>query len=1210
MPAVEYYIDDDSLLDEIFDLDELLLEKPKSVVSVAESNIDEDSLLNEIFDLSEFVLEKPEPVAPVKVAEYNYEDDDLDFGDYDLTGLIESVKPVESVAEAVKIPEKPYPENVISKVEDFTFNYAPGLYNYIEDGDSVRHMLKIAGVPIYDDAVCQSHLLSVSGHKMKIACRNEEDFIKLCEATYYARQAVVFSNPGKSRPRYAYFDFDCDKDGKPLSQKQIDAVMFLLDDVFEEIYGRKIQRLVLDKTNNKNLHIVYKVVLKTSNTNVLPHYQQRVIVSRLHAKIRQFQILKSEMEAVIKACDNAVGIRALYCPKQNNPDDFYKPIGRSGFCETFHGHLRDWMTYDPCWVNDADFLEPSLDFLMEAETLERESYFKDQALVADEDYYNEEQIPEIFDIIEKIPIKGLSKRGYWGIVLAQVKSALIRSADMTDDDEDYNRRVLAAFDARCSLAAGYNAVDNKRMYKSSQIQMEGYKILQTKHAGKAERAVMRAAYLQHLIDAESFKTTERLKKRADALKFGIELPKTSKYDENVVNELHTNFPLNSGAIVKASTGTGKSYMSRKFLDEAFKAKPNLKVLMVGNRIKLLKKTQELLESHKFIWYDKLTPGAPSNRVISTCESLHLVENVGEFDYVFMDEFCGIIAQLDSPNFNFPVPTMQAFQILFNSSAEFVLMDAYMNDKYLDILFKNFPGMKVPKYFINEKQNKLGEEMVILVEKTDVLRTIKHLINEKQQIVFCADKVKDVEVIGKILAADGETLILTGDRCRAKEMQEILSNPELIKNYKHFCYSPVIESGFSIEIEHFDIQVSCFTYGQTSLIGNLQMLNRVRVKRNRKSFVYFDKRGDITTAEQIVKKIADRACNVDISNSITEFGAIPWEKNWKVVHPVAQMIVDYRVQKSCEIANFAELFITGIHEQGYKISVDTFNLSDDTKKKDRAEFELICENINKEKAEKIAASNIVIKLDKKTDRDIIDGKLTEDELLGYQKSRISHTYRIPFEEVDADFVLQHGKPRKMAEFSRLARLMRLGIEGEIARIEDRIAATKNLLADAERAAETEAELNFNRLHAGISLQDKRIAMCLMQEFYGPLDKLDELKLRDTDILARAANISIPDWRGVGCRFKLDPRAKCGKFGNFNEIPTKRGIVAAVNSITAIFGLALKPTNKHCTFYKVVYKVFKPDWVSFMEKWNAEDEAKSRATLEYPPLPPDHVYEELC
>ena len=123
----------------------------------------------------------------------------------------------------------------------------------------------------------------------------------------------------------------------------------------------------------------------------------------------------------------------------------------------------------------------------------------------------------------------------------------------------------------------------------------------------------------------------------------------------------------------------------------------------------------------------------------------------------------LLHQLSSSNFVNAFSAIQNLQILFSSPAKFILMDAYIEDKYLDVLFSQFPNLKTQcgDFFVNTFQNKQNEEMEIILEPNTFITHFTISAKEGKTLCFASDTRKQCELFAEIYKSQnpGKNILL-------------------------------------------------------------------------------------------------------------------------------------------------------------------------------------------------------------------------------------------------------------------------------------------------------------------------------------------------------------------------------------------------------------------------------------------------------------------
>ena len=74
----------------------------------------------------------------------------------------------------------------------------------------------------------------------------------------------------------------------------------------------------------------------------------------------------------------------------------------------------------------------------------------------------------------------------------------------------------------------------------------------------------------------------------------------------------------------------------------------------------------------------------------------------------------------------------------------------------------------------------------------------------------------------------------------------------------FAFSPSIEAGYNISVEHFDVMYCIFVNKNVSMFGNLQQLNRVRHKKDNAVHIYCRKDAFYRKPQQVIKHYMNKS----------------------------------------------------------------------------------------------------------------------------------------------------------------------------------------------------------------------------------------------------------------------------------------------------------------------------------------------------------------
>ncbi|KKL88752.1 hypothetical protein LCGC14_1921570, partial [marine sediment metagenome] len=638
-------------------------------------------------------------------------------------------------------------------------------------------------------------------------------------------------NPGEDVARRPYLDIDGFKPDKNinLSNDQCNIICIAFNEACRNLFGEAetYKAIKSDKTNN--IHLVFDRYIQTANEErSAPYAYQKILIGEIKSYIKCFydetdRQKDDDYYKMLNAIDSSPGLRSLYSLKNGDKNNYYVP-SQADACSA--KNVETILKHDPCFISNSRKAEIDLSYHIEASLIALNDNNRRSQLHSSDDYPDScDQIITMKDIkktIKKIPIKFLTNYYSWLNVASCIKSVMY---------DGFNKNIYECFDQRSRLAPSYDKTNNKKLFDDARILYGGFASLIEK-INKYNQRPVRADRIKSMI--KNVRTDDNHGwTKMNVLSNGY-------IDKTFMNSIRGDIAL------KAHTGTGKSTACVNFI----KNNPTMSVLVITQRIlcgrnflKTLNKENLGFKFYQDIDFKKINK---ITRLVIQIESIHKINRISDkFDLIILDEFESVVNQFDSQNFKLPWESGLVLTRIFSRANRLILMDAYLNNRTINNFYKFFRKSELKnlnKIYV-DKKNKLNEEMVIFINKNNMIEQLVNDAKVGKKLVIACDMKKITYIIASLLRelpSNNKVLVINGDNSKESAQLEVINNEEKLTDYDHFIYSPSIESGFSFSKAHFDRQYNIFEYSPVSLISNLQQTNRIRVKNDKMNFVYFNK----------------------------------------------------------------------------------------------------------------------------------------------------------------------------------------------------------------------------------------------------------------------------------------------------------------------------------------------------------------------------------
>lgn len=695
---------------------------------------------------------------------------------------------------------------------------------------------------------------------------------------------MVCCNP-KNKPARLFVDFDGDKHNikRSDSQKAVDIVIETVKEICLLSDINCNPGYTFYKQNSSNFHFVSHIY-KTENNRAY----QTVFIQEI---IKNIAVCDSffDKDSIIKSFDTyCIGNRLAYSPKLDD-SRFYK-------CNSELDGIRQRFISDPNYLGESHDLGRSC-IDISAMSLQVQMNEKKDLYVSQANYERDFEISfkEACRLINNIPKIMFCDFYKWIIIIKKIGALLL--GDSQEDTGSWNKRILTVLDKACRVST-YKDVDNSDFYDIE--------------SGKIKTNINKNG----LTELQKFPDQDRHKKIEKLINKPVVFETRQWQIQNNKYISLKDLPPFKHCFIKSQTGTGKTFA----IAEILKRDPNSRFIFISHRrSNLITVYSEWRRKGINCCHYEDPEIDEFISIFTTVESAHKQNH--ECHYIIIDEFISFMNQLQSGNLHSPEISLRFFNKLFQSNAQLIAADAYMNLEFINLFTEIYPDFSDCVRLVNVHKNKTDETFNIYTKDEQLYMMADADIIMKKRLVFVSDKKSTCKQIReRILTHNvpaGKILMITGENSGDPEIIEILEdiNKHIVK-YDYFIYSPSIEAGVSVEVNHFHAQYNHFSNKNQSVYSSLQQINRVRTKLDNKNHCYFLKSGCFRTKSQILKRIESRSKSIDKNDNLMNWSQIHEFIN----HPIMNLIIAARSMLSKHQANADAVFINELQGAGYKINL--------------------------------------------------------------------------------------------------------------------------------------------------------------------------------------------------------------------------------------------------------------------------------------------------
>ena len=339
---------------------------------------------------------------------------------------------------------------------------------------------------------------------------------------------------------------------------------------------------------------------------------------------------------------------------------------------------------------------------------------------------------------------------------------------------------------------------------------------------------------RYLVDGLQQAWAERVKQSSDRLSEqmtqGFPLPLAPFHPIDAAGPASPGL---SGVIAIASDmGTGKT----EFLAQLKQAHPDARILNLGHRVALLRNLANRIGTA--IYLDHGWNMWREQWLSLTADSLHKLKTEGNvYDFIFLDEVEQFIQHVlcSETCKEHRHEILQALKHFIYSAKCVILSDAHLSDLSINFILAMRPNpTQTPMVIRNRYQN--GGRNVYWYEgndRTGIVSAIKQSLYMGEKPIVACDGLefsKDLYEALKTLYPEKNIACINSENSGESWAKTLIEkiNQE-VTSLDCLIYSPSVNTGVSIDVEHFDRVFGVFVGGSLAGTDCLQALNRYRPK---------------------------------------------------------------------------------------------------------------------------------------------------------------------------------------------------------------------------------------------------------------------------------------------------------------------------------------------------------------------------------------------
>lgn len=294
-------------------------------------------------------------------------------------------------------------------------------------------------------------------------------------------------------------------------------------------------------------------------------------------------------------------------------------------------------------------------------------------------------------------------------------------------------------------------------------------------------------------------------------------------------------------MIESNMGTSKTKQTVKYLLDV---SPKTRILFITYRRILSKKYQSEAEHLGLVNYlDIKKRLIDQPRVVVQLDSLYRLNGgLHNWDIVVIDEIDSVLGQFGSPLMKLKNNNSEVLEYVIAQSQKTILLDANLNSQRVcDFVNSMFKREEI--HYVKNTYIRSSNRLVHIKEQESGLidQLTTSLKNGKNVVIISTSKkfLNRMEKIAATLVASDQIMFYSSDKNHKRLMTDGLNANQNWKHLRVLGYTPVISSGISFELDHFDqLFIHC---GPKSCdyLSLFQMIFRVRQLRSGDMYMYIN-----------------------------------------------------------------------------------------------------------------------------------------------------------------------------------------------------------------------------------------------------------------------------------------------------------------------------------------------------------------------------------
>ncbi|WP_088891268.1 plasmid replication protein, CyRepA1 family [Leptolyngbya ohadii] len=291
----------------------------------------------------------------------------------------------------------------------------------------------------------------------------------------------------------------------------------------------------------------------------------------------------------------------------------------------------------------------------------------------------------------------------------------------------------------------------------------------------------------------------------------------------------------SGVIgILSDMGTGKT----ELLAQIKQAYPKARILNLGHRVALLRNLANRIGTA--IYSDYGWNMWREQWLSLTADSLYKLKTEGnQYDFIFLDEVEQFIYHLLCSDTckEHRHEILQALKHFIYSAKCIILSDAHLSDLSLQFILAMRPDPNEQPFIIQNNYCNGGRDVFWYEgnDRSGIVQNVKQALYAGDKVIVACDGLEFSKDLYEMLQTLFPEKVIecinshNSGESRAKALLEKIN--EQVVHLDCLIYSPSINTGISIDVEHFDCVFGVFIGGTLAATDCLQALNRYRPKIN-------------------------------------------------------------------------------------------------------------------------------------------------------------------------------------------------------------------------------------------------------------------------------------------------------------------------------------------------------------------------------------------